>query len=98
MEFDGKKCSRCQKFKSAQEFYRQGDRLESLCKSCKRQTRSARHKPMPEAIAPPQPPSEPRTDQPPKSYEDLGFTKEEFLEIADFFKELMRLDKKGRET
>lgn len=32
----------------------------------------------------------------PKSYRDLGFTDEEFLEIVDFFQELMRLDQKGK--
>ena len=34
-----KVCSRCQKFKSADEFYKQGVRLESLCKTCKREAR-----------------------------------------------------------
>ncbi len=33
----------------------------------------------------------------PKNHRDLGFTDEEFLEIVDFFKELMRLDQKGKQ-
>jgi len=32
----------------------------------------------------------------PKSHRDLGFTDEEFLELVDFFQELMRLDQKGK--
>lgn len=32
-------CSRCKEFKSPREFYRQGDRYESLCKTCKRESR-----------------------------------------------------------
>lgn len=32
-----------------------------------------------------------------KTYLDYGLTKNEFLEVVEFFKELMRLDQKGRE-
>lgn len=32
----------------------------------------------------------------PKNHLDLGFTDEEFLELVDFFQELMRLDQKGK--
>ena len=32
----------------------------------------------------------------PKNHRDLGFTDEEFLEIVDFFRELVRLDQKGK--
>ncbi len=94
VDTNGKHCSRCKKFKSADQFYKQGDRLESLCKQCKLESRHNRNAPK----------QEPATDQPsssgdteqrdPQSYEDLGFTKEEFLEIADFFQELLRM--KGR--
>ena len=33
----------------------------------------------------------------PKTYRDLGLTLEEFLEVVDFFRELMRLDQKGKD-
>ncbi|MBY0314775.1 MAG: hypothetical protein K2Q26_04615 [Bdellovibrionales bacterium] len=33
----------------------------------------------------------------PKNHRDLGFTDDEFLEIVDFFQELMRLDQKGKQ-
>jgi hypothetical protein len=32
----------------------------------------------------------------PKSYCDLGLTESEFLEVVDFFKELMRLDQRAK--
>ena len=32
----------------------------------------------------------------PKTFEDLGLTRNEFLEVVDFFKELIRLDQKGK--
>jgi hypothetical protein len=32
----------------------------------------------------------------PKSYRDLGLTESEFLEVVDFFKELMRLDQRAQ--
>lgn len=31
-----------------------------------------------------------------KSYRDLGLTESEFLEIVDFFRELMRLDQRAQ--
>lgn len=99
MKLDGKKCSRCQKFKSAKEFYRQGDRLESLCKSCKRQARnSKREQELASTEKSQQAPNATASqmDRAPKSYEDLEFTKEDFLEIVDYFKELLRLDRKER--
>jgi hypothetical protein len=99
---DEKKCSRCQKFKSAEAFYKQGDRLESCCKECKRKAKMAKSEVQPtiaeNSSGEPAPASAPPASEnkgPPKSYEDLGFTKEEFLEIVDFFQELMRLDQKG---
>lgn len=36
---NGKACSRCNEFKSLDDFYKQGSRHESLCKACKRQAR-----------------------------------------------------------
>lgn len=44
MEPQGKVCSRCNEFKSASEFYRQGERHESLCKNCKKSSRVKREK------------------------------------------------------
>ena len=35
------------------------------------------------------------TNSNPKSYQDLDLTEEEFLELIDFFRELMRLDQRG---
>jgi hypothetical protein len=32
-----------------------------------------------------------------KTYLDYGLTKNEYLEVVEFFKELMRLDQKGSE-
>ena len=32
----------------------------------------------------------------PKSYRDLGLTEAEFFEVVDFFKELMRLDRRAQ--
>ncbi len=32
-----------------------------------------------------------------KSYRDLGLTEAEFIEVVDFFRELMRLDQRGQE-
>lgn len=103
MESQAKTCSRCKKFKSAELFYKQGDRYESICKDCKKEARKDRSvEPAKEDSA-----STNETEQPmaaeqvlrkekPKSYEDLGLTKNEFLEVVEFFKELMRLDQKGR--
>ena len=103
MKQDGKTCSRCQKFKSAEEFYQQGDRLESRCKQCKHKARSAKRESPPissensndETASPP---LAGESKGPPQTYEDFGFTKEEFLEIVDFYKELMRLDQKGEKN
>lgn len=39
-----KVCSRCNEFKSLSEFYKQGNRHESLCKECKKNSRSKREK------------------------------------------------------
>lgn len=42
MQLAGKNCSRCGEFKSLSDFYRQGQRHESLCKECKRKARAVR--------------------------------------------------------
>lgn len=42
MEIQGKVCSRCNEFKSLSEFYKQGNRHESLCKPCKKSSRKKR--------------------------------------------------------
>ncbi len=103
MMTDGKTCSCCQKFKFFGEFYRQADRIESVCKDCKQRARKERknksRQPVPctaelqttsTVIDPPK-----SEQQKAKSYEDYGLTRNDFLEIVEFFRELMRLDKKG---
>ena len=45
MEYETKACSRCEEFKSLSEFYKQGKRHESLCKSCKKKTRQEKDPP-----------------------------------------------------
>jgi hypothetical protein len=40
LEIQGKVCSRCCEFKSIRDFYKQGNRHESLCKDCKRSSRA----------------------------------------------------------
>lgn len=42
LETQGKVCSRCCEFKSIRDFYKQGNRHESLCKDCKRGSRTKR--------------------------------------------------------
>lgn len=42
LEIQGKFCSRCCEFKSIRDFYKQGNRHESLCKDCKRGSREKR--------------------------------------------------------
>jgi hypothetical protein len=97
---DGKNCSRCQKFKSVSEFYRQGDRLESVCKVCKQKARVERKKNGLQSPSENNGPDEQKsTDElplpkNPRSYEDFGLTRTDFLEIVEFFQELMRLDRK----
>ncbi len=102
MEAHAKACSRCQKFKSQIEFYKQGSRLESVCKICKREVRYSKkrardvgEKAAAEIESLSDTPGH-ETAQNPQTPEDLGFTKEEFLEVVEFFKELLRLNRKGR--
>lgn len=42
MEILGKVCSRCSEFKSLSEFYKQGNRHESLRRTCKKSSRKKR--------------------------------------------------------
>jgi hypothetical protein len=42
LEIQGRVCSRCNGFKSLSEFYKQGNRYESLCKPCKKDSRKKR--------------------------------------------------------
>ncbi len=55
MEVQGKACTRCHKLKSLTEFYRQGTRHESLCKTCKKSSRAPSQLP-PEKTGTPSPP------------------------------------------
>lgn len=96
-----KLCTCCKEFKSVSEFYKQGARLESICKACKKEKRSKRAK----ILLPNADDSivfsssqlvEPKAEVPngPKSYEDIGLTKNEFMEVVEFLKEIIRLDQK----
>lgn len=104
LELTRKQCTQCKEFKSSNLFFKKGDRLESQCKECKK---SARTKRSANLFSEDQSvrdfaPSEPESAElgsrinNPKTYEDLGLTKSEFLEVVEFFQELIRLDKKGR--
>lgn len=102
MEANSKACTRCGEFKSLTQFYRQGERYESLCKCCKQKTRSERQTKNAEII---QPPTESAASKKvsdidrargPRTYKDLGFTQETFLELVDFYRELIRLDEQRR--
>jgi hypothetical protein len=43
LEVQGKACSRCQTVKPLADFYKQGTRHESFCKTCKRNSRESRN-------------------------------------------------------
>lgn len=101
LELQDKECCRCGKFKSSREFYQKGPRLESICKTCKREARDERKNkslsdvqtltmsPKPEV----KPPEVVRAKA--GTYEDYGLTRGEFMEIVEFYYELMKLEKKG---
>ncbi len=102
VEPNEKKCSRCKEFKSAREFYKQGNRLESSCKSCKQKIRGQKKN----SSNTPKDTFEienvslvaheaKQEQKEPKSYEDYGLTKEDFLEIVEYFRELLKLDQIG---
>ncbi len=102
VEVNSKACSRCGEFKSLTEFYRQGERYESLCKGCKqknrseRQTKNAGGAPQPVKSAASQ--TVPASGNPKgsRTYKNLGFSQETFLELVDFYRELIRLDEQRR--
>lgn len=89
-----KSCSHCQKLKLFSEFYRQGERYESLCKCCKQKKRIERR--AYKTISQPIDNSNTDVEKSTSSYEDLGFSKETFFELVDFYRELIRLDEKRR--
>ena len=100
---DGKHCSRCKEFKSAGEFYRQGNRLESVCKQCKQKARNQRQqkKDQPsnseansELSIGNKASTLPQSDFRNAGYEELGLTREDFIEVVGFFRELIRIDQK----
>jgi hypothetical protein len=97
-----KACSRCAEFKSLTEFYRQGERYESLCKCCKQKHRRVRRTKITEVIRQPVESTTSNVEvvaesqQRPRSYKDLGFTEKAFLELVDFYRELIRLDEQRR--
>ena len=98
MEVHGKTCTRCQIHKPLDEYFKQGTRHESFCKKCKKEARSAQKNKtvLPEPVeSNTTVPNSPEKTSPkePKSYEDLGLSKEDFFEIVDFFQELIKLDK-----
>lgn len=101
MELQEKECCRCGKFKSSREFYQKGPRLESICKACKREARDERKNKSQlnvETVT-----ISPKTEvKPPEvlpakagTYEDYGLTRGEFMEVVEFYYELMKLEKKG---
>ncbi len=47
MELSKKPCSCCKEFKSLTEFFKQGDRYESKCKTCKKAARGQKKNPAP---------------------------------------------------
>lgn len=101
MEVNNKVCSRCEKFKSAREFYQKGRWLEAICKSCKREVRNERKNKSQSGARLETSPNVPAT-KPPKefqgkahAYTEYGLTRDHFMEIVEFYYELMKLEKKG---
>ena len=103
LELSRKQCTQCKEFKSSHLFFKKGDRLESQCKGCKKAARKKRSddffsadqsEKVLETIEPGSAEKSSKIDNP-KTYEDLGLTKSEFLEVVEFFQELIRLDRKG---
>ncbi|MFZ4402472.1 MAG: hypothetical protein ACOYOK_00080 [Pseudobdellovibrionaceae bacterium] len=100
MEANGKACSRCEKFKSAREFYQKGRWLEAICKTCKREVRNER-KNKSQSLARIEtslcPEIKPVEEFHGKSdtYLEYGLTQDHFMEIVEFYYELMKLEKKG---
>lgn len=92
MNENEKVCTRCQKRKDINLFYKQGNRYESLCKDCKRGARAEREE---KSSTPAQPKTPATTEKKKLSYEDFGLTKDEFQELASFFERLWELKTKG---
>lgn len=101
VEVNSKACSRCEKFKSAREFYQKGRWLEAICKTCKREVRNERkNKSQPDArveTSPDAPETKPFEEFHGKAgtYQEYGLTRDHFMEIVEFYYELMKLEKKG---
>lgn len=108
MEVNSKACSRCEKFKSAREFYQKGRWLEAICKTCKREVRNERkNKSQPitrvetspdvPETSPDVPETKPLEEFHGKAdtYQEYGLTRDHFMEIVEFYYELMKLEKKG---
>lgn len=101
MESHEKECCHCGKFKSSREFYQKGPRLESICKACKREAREERKsksQPTVQTVTPSQKAEAKQTEffrAKAGTYEDYGLTRGEFMEIVEFYYELMKLEKKG---
>ena len=91
MKTNGRTCSRCQKFKSDEDFFRKGNRFESSCKACKRQARLARgSKSKPNCREPFAEPISPQA----KAENIYGLSSKEVEELVSFFEELIILDRK----
>ena len=79
-EEEKKICSSCKKLKPLEAFYKQAKRRESFCKACKKQARRQRNKDK----------KEKENKQEKVAVETFclskELTKEEFLEILDYFK------------
>ena len=102
LEVIKKACSNCEEFKSLEEFYRQGERYESLCKCCKQKARDQRKTKSSKVlekipIENPMPiPSGLDISSQAATYEEFGLTRETFLELVDFYRELFKLDSQRR--
>lgn len=104
LELTRKQCTQCKEFKSSHLFFKKADRLESQCKDCKKVARKKRSADFFQTdqsdnfCAPIETESAEQSTRinTPKTYVDLGLTKSEFLEVVEFFQELIRLDRKGR--
>lgn len=101
MEVNSKACSRCEKFKSAWEFYQKGRWLEAICKTCKREVRNERKNKSQTGARVETDSAVPETRPLEElhgkagTYQEYELTREHFMEIVEFYYELMKLEKKG---
>jgi hypothetical protein len=103
VQYAQRQCSRCKEFKSLADFYKQGERHESFCKTCKRGARAGRRQPSVEIHSSDSPSlllpaggSSPGTEaQGRLTYKDFGFSESDFMEIVELFEELLKLKQKG---